>query len=124
MQIQLDSGFWQDPRVTRLSMVTRYVYLYLMTGPQTDVCGLFAFSPALAAERMGMAYGMVQQSLRELAQERIVDLDLDAGAIWLRVSFLTPSRGRLHEKHRKNQAEHLPSRRLARDFLALGKAPS
>jgi hypothetical protein len=45
--------FWRDEKVMRLNMEEKTVAAYCLTGPQSNRCGIYSFSTALAAEDLG-----------------------------------------------------------------------
>ena len=50
---KIDVRIWSDEKFTRLSVDEKIVAIYCLTNRQVNRCGLFVFSPALAAEELG-----------------------------------------------------------------------
>ena len=52
---KVDPRFWKDEKVCALNRDEKLIALYLFTSAQSNRIGLFSFSPAGAAEDLGIA---------------------------------------------------------------------
>ena len=50
---KLDPRIWRDEKFVRLTLEEKLIAIYCLTA-QVNRCGLFAFSPAMAAEDLGI----------------------------------------------------------------------
>jgi len=71
---KIDPRFWKDEKVTTLSTEDKTVALYLLTG-QTNRIGCFSFSPALAAEDLGMSPETFKERFLNVLQTMKWDYD-------------------------------------------------
>ena len=75
---KIDVRIWSDEKFTRLSVDEKIVAIYCLTNRQVNRCGLFVFSPALAAEELGTLpqtflkrFGNVRETFRWGWDERV-----------------------------------------------------
>ena len=66
---QVYDRFWDDPEVLEeWSMELRLFWLYLLTGPQRNILGVFEFSERLASLHTGLAVTQVQECTKTLVR--------------------------------------------------------
>lgn len=77
--------FWRDSDVRALPAAEKLIAVYILTGPQSRGCGIFAFSPGMAAEDTGLDGTLpetLQQTLRETFEEAFHDVVEKLGWRW------------------------------------------
>jgi hypothetical protein len=74
---KIDPRFWKDEKIVTLNRDEKLITLYLFTSAQSNRIGLFAFSPAGAAEDLGIALQTFGKGFMEPFQRVVERLNLD-----------------------------------------------
>lgn len=61
--------FWTDPKIADdFTPEDRYIYLYLMTNPHTNLCGCYELSIRQAADETGYTKAAIEKIIKQLAE--------------------------------------------------------
>jgi hypothetical protein len=63
------TSFWQDAFIVELSPDEKYFYLYLMTNPKTNICGIYEFSIPIAVLETGFKKEKIEQLLKKFQED-------------------------------------------------------
>jgi hypothetical protein len=74
---KIDPRFWRDEKIVTLNRDEKLITLYLFTSTQSNRIGLFSFSPAGAAEDLGIALETFGKGFMEPFQKVVERLNLD-----------------------------------------------
>lgn len=74
---------WRHPAFQRLAPDLKMLALYVLTGPQTNAIGIYYFSPAMAADELGITSESVIDGLRTLDDAFAWRYDADARVIYI-----------------------------------------
>lgn len=61
-QQMIETSFWTDPWVRKLEQDSRFMYLYLLTGPATNLAGVYE----ITEDRIAYDTGLLEQNVRRL----------------------------------------------------------
>ena len=87
MYSQVNSKFWQDEKMIKLSATTKYVFLHLLSCPARNIWGCFHFSKTTAIEETGLSKKKYLTAFDELQNLGIIDYDEDSRMLLI-VNFL------------------------------------
>lgn len=68
-QQMIDTSFWTDPWIRRIDQESRFVYLYLLTGPATNLAGVYEIAEDRIVYDAGLPAERVKKILRFLESE-------------------------------------------------------
>lgn len=74
---------WRHPGFKALTPSSQKLALYLLSGPQTNPVGLFHFSPALAADDLGVATETLRKGLTDVRETFGWLFDAGAGVFYI-----------------------------------------
>lgn len=116
----IDSTFWTDPVIKKLSYQCRYLFLYLITNPVAHVSGIYVLSRSTIAHETGLKNADVNKCIDTLSigvspleRSGIVRTDLEKDVIWV-VNMLRYQGN--WEKCYRSAAKHLKEN-LHKSFL-------
>lgn len=72
---KVQTEFWEHPGVRRLSTEAKLLYVYLLTGPHTNMAGCFKVPKGYVADDLGWVSETVSGGFRELSVEGFVTYD-------------------------------------------------
>ena len=72
MYRKVTTDFWQDNKVERLSSFARYLLLYFLTSPKTNLAGCYEVSYKRIASETGLTTTQIKKALDELCGETVV----------------------------------------------------
>jgi len=101
---------WRHPAFRALSEGEKVLALYLVTGPQTNLIGCYRFSPALAAEDLGISTVQVKKRMSTILAA--FDWTFDEGSQWLWIQSWfrwNPPNGIHQKKSWQNAISGLPN---------------
>lgn len=72
----LNTRFWDDGWIRSLPLERRYLYLYLILNPMTNIAGIYEITPDRMAFDTGISEAEVRESLRVFeAKEKVFMID-------------------------------------------------
>lgn len=80
---QVQSSFWHDKFVLRLTPEERYFYLYLMTNPRASACGIYELPIQLAEVETGYNRETVEKLMARFIEYGKILYDADNGEVML-----------------------------------------
>ena len=66
---QVYTSFWQDPFVTSLTPEEKYFYLYLITNPKTNICGIYELSIKIAEVETGYNRETIEKLIKKFEND-------------------------------------------------------
>lgn len=101
---------WRHPAFRALNEGEKVLALYLVTGPQTNLIGCYRFSPALAAEDIGVSLAQVKRRLAKILTAFEWSFDEATQWIWIQSWFRwNPPNGIHQKKSWQNAISALPN---------------
>lgn len=101
---------WRHPEFRTLTEGEKVLALYLVTGPQTNLIGCYRFSPALAAEDIGVSLGQVRKRLAVILPAFEWSFDEASQWLWIQSWFRwNPPNGIHQRKSWHNAISALPN---------------
>jgi hypothetical protein len=76
----VDCRFWNDPQVQALPPTAKFVFVYLMTGPQCNMTGIYPDDPDTFAADLGITKAAYRRAQRVLVKANVLELS-SAGPI-------------------------------------------
>jgi hypothetical protein len=80
-------SFWTDPKIHKLSVTEKLLYLYCITCPTSHSCGLYYLPITTIAEETGISIKDVIQGLANLESMLFLRYDKDTSTIFIRTMF-------------------------------------
>ncbi len=75
---KVQTEFWEHPGVRRLSTEAKLLYVYLLTGPHTNMAGCFKAPAGYIADDLGWVSDTVSKGFDELSAEGFATTDADS----------------------------------------------
>lgn len=100
----IDSRFWSDPKVKKLSSQEKLIFLYLVTNAHTHVSGIYHLAPHTIAVEIGLPLATVKTALNTLSKHDIIRFISAENLVWVMKMMMYQGRG---EKHARSAAYHL-----------------
>lgn len=75
---------WRHPAFRALGEGEKVLALYLVTGPQTNLIGWYRFSPAMAAEDIGVPLAQIRKRLVVVLSAFEWEFDEPSQLLWIR----------------------------------------
>lgn len=72
---KIESGFWNSPKIRRLSQEARYLMLYLLSCPQGNAIGCFVLRDGYIGADLGWPADVVGRGVQELIDKGLVERD-------------------------------------------------
>jgi len=72
---KVQTEFWENPGVRRLTTEAKLLYLYLLTGPHTNMAGCFKAPAGYIADDLGWVSDTVSKAFAELSGEGFATFD-------------------------------------------------
>lgn len=72
---KVQTEFWEHPGVRRLSTEAKLLYVYLLTGPHTNMAGCFKAPAGYIADDLGWVSDTVSKGFAELSAEGFATID-------------------------------------------------
>lgn len=124
---RVERSLWTEPAFRAIPADARLIFLYLLTGPHSHMCGLSHLSLATTADDLGLDLDCVRAALAGPLADR-VEYDgetrevflADAGRIQLGPELETKDKRHLHVLR---HVESIHSERLKQRFLAVYAGP-
>jgi len=115
----IEVSMWQDPEFRALSPDAKYLFQYLITCPNSHLCGLFYCPLPLIAHETGLVPDAISDALVELAGLNWVKTDPDCGVVWVMKMLshqaqYSPSIA----KHISSHIARIQSEHLKEEFLS------
>ena len=68
-QQMIDTYFWDDPWVQKLKPMQRYLFLYLLTNPLTNICGVYEITDARIQRDSGLSDPELKKFLKQFEED-------------------------------------------------------
>lgn len=112
--------FWRDPALASLTQEDKATLLYLLTGPSSNITGVYQIVPRIAAAEMGWTAEQLVLVLERLDRAQLVRWRQDGGWVWVRIWWshnkLPMALSPKHKANTINQLRGVPADWLA-DYL-------
>lgn len=79
-----DAEFWRSPRIADRTQEDKATLLYLLTSPYSNIIGVYAIVPRIAAAEMGWTAEQLLAILKRLGSVELVRFEDDSGFVWVR----------------------------------------
>jgi uncharacterized phage protein (TIGR02220 family) len=80
---KVSNRLWRDARFRALSKPQRLLWLYLLTGTNTNQIGLYSLPLGLVVEDMGDKPAAIRRDLDAIAASRMIYYDADERLVWI-----------------------------------------
>ncbi|MDY7545505.1 hypothetical protein QN360_09145 [Glaciimonas sp. CA11.2] len=81
-----DTEFWRSPKMAGRTQEDRAVLFYLLTGPYSNIIGVYPIVPRIAASEMGWdSDSQLVPVLKRLAEAKFIEFDPESGFVWVHV---------------------------------------
>lgn len=120
----VNTSFWRDAWVMKLTPVEKAFYLYLLTGGQTSLCGIFELPKAVAALEVGVPMEEVERILDKFEKAGKIRYDHETEEVYL------VNRSRHNQEYFKSptvmvaikrELQSVKNREFAQDFIDQAK---
>lgn len=81
MYTKIESKFWQDKRIQKLSIEARYLMLYLLTSPHRNIIGIYYLPVSYACSDLGLNDQQFGKLLKELIDNDFVSYDEESNMV-------------------------------------------
>ncbi len=79
-----DAEFWRAPRIADRTHEDKATLLYLLTSPYSNIIGVYAIVPRIAAAEMGWTADQLLAIVKRLESFGLVDYDSSSNFVWIR----------------------------------------
>jgi hypothetical protein len=79
-----DAEFWRSPRIADRTQEDKATLLYLLTSPYSNIIGVYAIVPRIAAAEMGWTAEQLLAILKRLGSLELVRFEDSSGFVWVR----------------------------------------
>lgn len=79
----IKTSYWTDMSIVGLSQASKYLYLYLITSPHSNIAGCYALPDAIVMAETGLDRDTIIESLKELIDKKLVCYDERTGEVLL-----------------------------------------
>jgi hypothetical protein len=78
-----DAAFWRSPRIADRTQEDKATLLYLLTSPYSNIIGVYAIVPRIAAAEMGWTAEQLLAILKRLGSAELVRFEDSSGFVWV-----------------------------------------
>jgi hypothetical protein len=113
----IESSFWTDPTVKALPKDAKYLFLYLITGQQAHLSGIYYLPRVTAAHETGLSAPEVDRILDTLSQVGLVRIDQKLELVWVVNMLHYQGCGEKSHRAAANQLYQLHGSALIPEFI-------
>ncbi|MBT9164689.1 MAG: hypothetical protein DDT23_00693 [candidate division WS2 bacterium] len=104
---QIHHTFWTDPKVKKLSVQEKLLFLYLITNPHSHYSGIYYLPLSLIQEETGLAKKDIQSIMNIFVKDDFIRYDKENNIIWVKNMLKYQLTTKYSETQIKGIANHL-----------------
>lgn len=118
---QIHEMFWTDPEIKKLDINDKLLFLYLISNPHANYCGLYYLPKSLIKEETGITDKGIDRGIDTLSVGYFIIYDDDLSMIWVRNMLKHQIGDKMVSEQQRtgiaNQLKKLHNTVLIKDFL-------
>jgi hypothetical protein len=114
----VETSFWSDPKIRRLTRDERLLFLYLVTNSHTHVSGIYYLPLAVVEVESGVKGKPLTKALQALDKARLAHFDREREVVFVRKMFKHQGKGDKNQRAAARQLSTLHGSPLIAEFTA------
>lgn len=113
----IDTRFWSDPKIRKLSIDARHLFFYLITNQHTHVSGIYYLPRATVTHETYFPKGKLDTLCDTLTSAGLVGFDTENDLVWVKNMMKYQGRGKKNNISAARHVETLHKSLLINEFL-------